>query len=444
MRKINLFILIVLLIPFGWVKGQTAMPDSSAVVFININVWDGLQDSLLKNAQVVVVGNRIYQVGSGVTLPAGAKIIDGKGGTLMPGLSDAHVHLMFNMPMDQLYNSAPLAYVAARAVKGAANFLHQGFTTVRDMGGPVGGIKRAIDEGVIEGPRIYPSQALVSQTSGHGDMRNPNEVDSRLAGNIAPAFAWEGWSYLADGRPEVLNAVRENLRHGASQIKMMAGGGISTDYDPLHTVQFTEDELRAGVEAASDWGTYVAVHVYNPEGIMRALNAGVKTIEHGHLINDTAMILLRDKGAFLIPQSYWVLEDASMSNNPGKFREAQAGAAHEMELAKKYGVKLGFGTDVFGHLGVEKDALTEFTARTKWFTPVEILKQATSGNAEIFALSGKLNPYPDGPLGVIQPGAYADLLIYDGNPLEDIQIVVDYPRHLKLIMKDGKIYKNEL
>ena len=177
---------------------------------------------------------------------------------------------------------------------------------------------------------------------------------------------------------------------------------------------------------------------------MRALNAGVKTIEHGHLINDTAMILLRDKGAFLIPQSYWVLEDASMSNNPGKFREAQAGAAHEMELAKKYGVKLGFGTDVFGHLGVEKDALTEFTARTKWFTPVEILKQATSGNAEIFALSGKLNPYPDGPLGVIQPGAYADLLIYDGNPLEDIQIVVDYPRHLKLIMKDGKIYKNEL
>lgn len=432
----------------GQIVGQdsvkTVIPDSAAIVFVNVNVWDGISDSLLMNAQVVIVGNHIKQVGSGVTLPAGTKIIDGKGGTLMPGLSDAHVHLMFNMPMDQLYNSAPITYVAARAVKSAENFLNQGFTTVRDMGGPVFGVKRAIDEGLVPGPRIYPSGALISQTCGHGDMRNPNEINPQLTGNCGSAFELLGWSYLVDGRPEVLNAVRENLRHGASQIKMMAGGGVATSYDPLHTIQFTEDELRAGVEAASDWGTYVGVHVYHPEGIMRALNAGVKTIEHGHLINDTAMVTIRDKGAYLIPQSYWVLEQPTMSNHPGKFKEVQAGAANEMELAKKYGVKLGFGTDVFGYLGVEKDALKEFVARTRWFTPVEILRQATSGNAEIFALSGKLNPYPDGTLGVIQPGAYADLLIYDGNPLQDIQVIVDYPKHLKLIMKDGKIYKNEL
>lgn len=444
MSKIGLLILIFVLCRLGMASGQMPAADSSAVVFINVNVWDGLSDSLVKNIQVVVVGNRIRQVGSGVTLPGGAKIIDGKGGTLIPGLSDAHVHLMFNRPMDQIYNALPMAYLAVGAAKSAENFLQQGFTTVRDMGGPVSGVKRAIDEGMIPGPRIYPSEALISQTCGHGDMRNPNEIDTHLSGNCASAFELLGWSYLADGRPEVLNAVRENLRHGASQIKMMAGGGIATNYDPLHTVQFTEDELKAGVEAASDWGTYVAVHVYHPEGIMRALNAGVKTIEHGHLINDTAMMMIRDKGAYLVPQSYWVLMSDSMSNHPAKFREAQEGAIHEMELAKKYGVKLGFGTDVFGYPGVEKDALKEFIARTQWFTPVEVLKQATSGNAEIFALSGRLNPYPEGPLGVIQEGAYADLLIYDGNPLEDLQLVVDYPAHLKLIMKDGKIYKNEL
>lgn len=444
MKKTGLFIFLFALCRLFMASAQTPVTDSSAVVFINVSVWDGVSDSLLNNAQVVVIGNHIHQVGSGVTLPAGAKIIDGKGCTLMPGLSDAHVHLMFNMDMNQLYNSAPMAYIAARAVKSAANFLYQGFTTVRDMGGPVSGIKRAIDEGIIPGPRIYPSEALISQTSGHGDMRNPNEISSHLMCNSAPPFELLGWSYLADGRPEVLNAVRENLRHGASQIKMMAGGGIATNYDPLHTIQFTEDELRAGVEAASDWGTYVAVHVYNPEGILRALNAGVKTIEHGHLINDTAMMMIRDKGAYLIPQSYWILRDASMSNNPDKFKEAQAGVDNEMELAKKYGVKLGFGTDVFGSLGVEKDALSEFTARTKWYTPAEILKQATSGNAEIFALSGKLNPYPERNLGVIKEGAYADLLLYDGNPLQDIQIIVNYPEHLKLVMKDGKIYKNEL
>lgn len=444
MKKIGLFIVLLMLCRWGTASAQATESDSSAVVFINVNVWDGLSDSLLRNAQIVVIGNHIHQVGSGVTLPGGAKIIDGKGCTVIPGLSDAHVHLMFNMPMDKLYNSAPVAYVAARAVKSAENFLKEGFTTVRDMGGPVGGIKKAIDEGIIPGPRIYPSEAIISQTSGHGDMRNPNEINSHLLCNCAPPFELLGWSYLADGRPEVLNAVRENLRHGASQIKMMAGGGIATNYDPLHTVQFTEDELKAGVEAASDWGTYVGVHVYNPEGIMRALNAGVKTIEHGHLANDTAMMMIRDKGAYLVPQSYWILKDASMSNHPDKFKEAQAGAEHEMELAKKYGVKLGFGTDVFGYLGVEKDALSEFTARTKWYTPVEILKQATSGNAEIFALSGQLNPYPGGALGVIKEGAYADLLLYDKNPLEDIQVIVDYPAHLKLIMKDGKVYKNEL
>lgn len=422
---------------------QTAA-DTTVIMITNVNVWDGLSDSLQENCQVLVVGNHISRVASNIIPPAGALIIDGKGNTLIPGLSDAHLHLMFNVPMDQAYNNAHWAYVAARAAKAAENFLMEGFTTIRDMGGPVFGIKQAIDEGCIPGPRIYPSGALISQTSGHGDMRNANDMNPHWAGNNANLFQLQGWSYLADGQDEVLNAVRENLRHGATQIKMMAGGGIATDFDPLHTVQFTPEELEAGVKAAADWGTYVGVHVYNAEGIMRALEAGVKSIEHGHLINDTAMQMLKAKEAFLVPQSYWVYVNPQQSMNAVKFREAQEGAAREMELAKKYGVKLAFGTDVFGALGIEPDALKEFTARVKWYTPVEVLKQATSQNAELFALSGKLNPYPDGLLGVVKEGAYADLLIYEGNPLENIGVIVDFENNLKFIMKDGKIYKNEL
>lgn len=435
MRKICLFIFAFMLFRAVTVMGQTTIPDTNAVVFINVNVWDGTRDSLLRNAQVVIIGNHIHQVGSGVTLPSGAKIIDGKGGTLMPGLSDVHVRLMYNMPVDKLYDS-PMPYVAARAVMSAGNFLQGGFTTVRDMGGPVFGIKEAIDEGICPGPRIYPAGAVISQTSGYRDMHNFSDY--------APPFELLGWSYLADGSPEVLNAVRENLRHGASQIKMGTGGNVYTGNDPLNMVQFTEDELKVAVQAASDWGSYVGVYACHPEGIMRALNAGAKTIEYGHMVNDTAMIMIRDKGAYLIPQCYCVFRDPSGTADPEKFKQAQAGTAQEMELAKKYGVKVGFASDVSGNPGGEKEALSEFTARTKWYTPLEVLRQATSGNAEILALSGRLNPYPDRALGVIKEGAYADLLIYDGNPLEDIQVVVDYPKHLKLIMKNGKIYKNEL
>lgn len=444
MNKIGLLILVFAFCRTDLASGQTTATDTSAIVITNVNVWDGIRDSVVRNAQVVIVGNRIREVGSGVNLPNGARVIDGKGCTMIPGLSDAHVHLMLNMPSDRSYHSVPMTYVAVRGGRSAGNFLRQGFTTVRDMGGPVEGVKEAIDEGIIPGPRIYPSGAMISQTSGHADLHNLNELNSHVLYNRDPSVELLGWSYLADGRPEVLSVVRENLRHGASQIQMMSGGGMAASHDPAHSVQFTTDELLAGVEAASDWGTYVAVHAYTPEAIMRSVNAGVKTIEHGHLINDTAMMLIRDKGAYLVPQCYWIYRDGSGITDPVKFRAAQQGIAREMELAKKYGVKLGFGTDVCGELGVEKEAMNEFKARALWFTPLDILRQATSGNAEIFALSGKQNPYPDGPIGVIREGAYADLLLYDSNPLENLQIVIDYPLHLKFIMKDGKIYKNEL
>lgn len=419
-------------------------PDSITAI-TNVKVWDGHADKAVENCTVVVRGNLVSEVGPDVKVPAGAMVIDGKGGTLIPGLSDAHLHLMFNAPMNRMYNDYHWAYAAARAVKMAENFLMLGFTTIRDMGGPVFGIKNAIDEGLFPGPRIYPSGALVSQTSGHGDMRNPNEMDRHIRSNVGAPYELLGWSYLVDGVPSVLNGVRDNLRHGSSQIKMMAGGGIATRYDPLESLQFTEEELRAGVKAATDWGTYVGVHVYTAEGIERALRAGAKTIEHGQLADEKAIKMIADSGAWLVPQSYWTMMDANTySNHPAKFRQAQEGAVREMELAKKYNVKLGYGTDTFGELGIEPQALLEFKSRARWYTPVEILRQATSNNAEIFAMSGLVNPYTEGKLGVIEPGAYADLLVYNENPLEDILVVTRPEETLVLLMKDGKLYKNLL
>ena len=420
-------------------------PRPRAVLIRDVAVWDGESEQALPHQDVLIRGRFIEAVGPNLAPAdaADAERIDGGAPTLIPGLSDAHRHLMLNLPPAEFLN-APWAYPTARAVRAAEDTLLMGFTTVRDMGGPVMGLKRAIDEGIVPGPRIYPSGAMISQTSGHGDLRPRSELDHHLTGGSADIFQLTGWSFIVNGRAEVLRAVRENLRQGVAQIKMMAGGGITSPNDPLNTVQFTEDELRAGVEAATDWGTYVAVHAYTPESIMRSLAAGARSVEHGQLADATAMRAIKEHDAFLVPQAYWVYRDPYTARHPDKFLEVQRGTQHEMDLAKEYDVTVAFGTDVFGSLGIESAALQEFTARARWYAPVDILRQATSINGRLFALSGALNPYPDGPLGVIRPGAYADLLIYDGNPLEDIAVLTRPEETLKLVMKDGVIYKNEL
>ena len=262
-----------------------------------------------------------------------------------------------------------------------------------------------------------------------------------------------GWEFVVDGVPEVLKASRENLRKGATQLKVMAGGGIDSQFDPIHSIQFTSEELEAAVRAAADWDTYVAIHIYNAKGALRALDAGVKCLDHGHLINEDVVKLIKEKDAWLVPQTFWLTAppdfwapgmDAIPHKLNEKIKPVLQGTIKAMDLAKKYDINIGFGSDAYGSLGFEELALTEFTARTRWFTPHEILKQATSENARLLSLSGQSNPYTEGQLGVIKKGAYADLLIYDGNPLEDINVIVDYKKNLKLIIKDGEIYKNEL
>ena len=421
----------------------------SSTLIKNVNIWDGTSDRLTYNQDVLIEGNLIKNIGKNLTAGESTTIIDGKGKTLIPGLSDAHVHLMMTLGIHDLRNNANVFYTAIRGAKAAENFLMLGFTTVRDLGGPVFGVKQAIDEGLIPGPRIYPSGAFISQTSGHGDLRNPNDPHPHWSDAALHPMDAQGWSFVVDGVAEVLKASRENLKRGATQLKVMAGGGIGSDFDPIHSVQFTPDELKAAVQAANDWDTYVTVHIYNADGIKRALNAGVRCIDHGHLIDEEAMQLLKEKDAWLVPQSYWTMRsEEELAKLPTKratkTRLVLQGAIHEMELAKKYDVNVAYGTDAFGALGGESKALLEFTSRTRWYSPLEVLKQATSENAKLFALSGKINPYTEGKLGVITIGAYADLLIYDGNPIEDIGIVTHPDQYLLFIMKDGKVYKNLL
>lgn len=425
----------------------------TTILIKNVNLWDGTSNSLSTNFSVLIEDNLIKKVAKSISEPNGVVVLDGDGKTLIPGLSDAHVHLSATMSGSEARNDAHWMYTSIRTAKAAENFLMLGFTTVRDLGGPVFGVKRAVDEGLIPGPRIYPSGAYISQTSGHGDFRNANEPSVLLSGGQMHASDALGWSFVVDGVTEVLKAARENLRQGASQLKVMAGGGIASDFDPIHSVQFTAEELEAAVQAAADWDTYVAVHIYESKGAIRALNAGVKCLDHGHLINEETVKLIKEKDAWLVPQAFWTETPASFWV-PGKDTIPEAlykkikpvleGTDTVFKLAKKYDINVGFGSDAYGDLGYEAYALTEFTTRATWYSPLEILKQATSENARLFNLSGKINPYREGKLGVIEAGAYADLLIYDGNPLNDIEVVAHPEKNLKLIMKDGKIYKNEL
>jgi imidazolonepropionase-like amidohydrolase len=436
----------VALVLAGQVSTNAADPGvPSTIVIKNAKVFDGTSDKLAEGQTVVVSGNKIDKIGKNIATPAGAAVFDAGGRVLMPGLIDAHVHLSIVLPPAKLLATDP-GYVAALMQKGAERMLMRGFTTVRDMAGPVFGLKQAIDEGIAVGPRIYPSGAAISQTAGHGDFRSPVELNKNFGGSSVYPSETRGFSFVVDGKPQVLAAVRENLRQGATQIKVMAGGGVASLYDPLDVSQFTAEELKAAVDAADDWGTYVSVHIYNPVGIRRALEAGVKSIEHGHLIDEPTMKLLAEKHAFLSTQVFTFTTEPPGLNDVQRKRIVQArdGTDLMMRLARMYKVKVAFGTDLISDLKFQDQENREFTARLKWFTPLEILKQATSGNAELLALSGKRNPYPAGKLGVIEEGAFADLVLVDGNPLENLKLLEDPDKNLLLIMKDGRIVKNRL
>jgi imidazolonepropionase-like amidohydrolase len=421
--------------------------DGAVTLINNVRVFDGKGASLSEPTNVLVRGNLIERI-SRTPIPvdrsATTTILDGGGRTLMPGLIDVHWHAMLVRPTP-LQSMGDVGYNNLIAGDEATDTLMRGFTTVRDVGGPVFGLKRAIDEGTVKGPRIYPSDAVITVTSGHGDFRSPADLP-RTLGSAQSRMEQVGGSMVADSPDEVRIRVREQLMQGASQIKLTAGGGVSSPNSPIDVTTFTVAELRAAVEAAQNWGTYVTAHAFTPNAIQQAIAAGVICIEHGFLMDDATAKLIADKGIWLSLQP---LPEELRQGFPvgsverGKADEVWPGIGKAYEFAKKYKIKTAWGTDVLFSRALAQRQGAILASLVRWYTPAEALVMATGTNAELLALSGKRNPYP-GKLGVVEQGALADLLLVDGNPLEDISLIADPAKNFRIIMKDGRIYKNTL
>ncbi|AQQ69297.1 hypothetical protein Mag101_00745 [Microbulbifer agarilyticus] len=422
--------------------------DKPAPILIRgASVFDGVSNKLV-DAEVLIEEGMISGMGQGLAVPQGATVIDAEGRTLIPGLTDAHTHIMCNDTFEKLIYSAPHEYAGVMAAESARRMLLRGFTTIRDVGGPAFGLKSAIDAGVIAGPRILPSGYFLSQTAGHGDFEpRLYYLSPHFTGQLDPAYL-RGWTIIADGVPEVRKAAREALRYGATQLKIMGSGSITGAHDPLDATEYTLEELTAIVEEARHWGTYATIHAYTDESIQNAIKAGVRSIEHGLFASEKSMQLMKKNDIFFSTQflSFTIGAEKAGMTGPAipKYEEAQAGATAGYERAKKIGLKMAFGTDILGSIDLGPYQSLEFTARAAYYTPLEILQQATSLNAELFARSGKRHPYTAGPLGVVKPGAYADLLLVNGNPLEDISLLAKPDENLALIMKGGRIFKNTL
>lgn len=414
----------------------------------NISIFNGIDNKIIK-ANILVEGQLIKKIDSAEikfnSKSTEVTIIDGTGKYLIPGLIDAHAHLLLeSMPLSLLLTS-DLGYINLFAASFAEKQLLRGFTTVRDMGGSSFSLAKAINTGLIKGPRIFPSGAAISQTGGHGDFDLPTDVPKNGDNSYLNKT---GMTAIADGPDQVLVRTREQLRQGATQIKLMAGGGIVSMYDPIDVSQYSEAEIKAAVSAAENWGTYVTVHAYLPKSIRTAIAAGVRCIEHGQLIDEETAKLMSEKDIWWCIQPFMDDEDATSfpvgSQNWKKQMEIIKGTDNAYRLAKKYKIKTAFGIDCLFDSVSAKNQGKILCKLQNWFSPFEILKMATHDNAELLRMCNKRNPYQLGNIGEITEGAYADLIIVEGNPIQNIRLIEDPEKNFMLIMKDGIIYKNKL
>lgn len=414
-----------------------------AILFTDVRIFEADEARLGAASDVLVRDGRIAAISpAGAAADHDGRVIVGEGRVLMPGLIDVHVHLTFGSlaKKDLFDKDLTPERVMALSGKQAEAMLLRGFTSVRDVGGPIFDLKAAIDRGRIPGPKIWPAGAVISQTSGHGDFRTPAERSRRFFGMPSRAELL-GATFIADGRDEVLTAVRENLRSGAALIKLMAGGGTSSAYDPIDVTQYTFDEMKAAVEAAEDWGTYVTVHAYTARAVERAADAGVKCIEHGQLLERPTLRKLKRKDVWLSMQ---VLMDSSEAMDPERIEKRRGIIENQpkvWEAAAKMKLKVAWGTDFLfepEQMPFQNEYLTKVG---QWYSPAEVLRMATARNADLLALSGLRSPY-GAEVGRIKVGAAADLLLVKGNPLEDLSIIADPEANFLVIMQDGKVVKN--
>jgi imidazolonepropionase-like amidohydrolase len=401
----------------------------------NASVLDPERGELAEGQSVAISGNRIADVGRGLTGPDDAVVLDVAGQTVMPGLIDAHTHpAVVDMDVFAMAEWPP-SYVAARAGRALEGMLARGFTTIRDVGGGDFGLARAVEDGYFTGPRIRFGGKQLSQTGGAGDWRAPSRrvYDDNY---YSPAIG-----VICDGVPEVRRAVREEVRRGAHHIKVYLSGAVDSPSDRVDSTQFSLEELRAIVEEAAAANIYVAGHAYTSRAINRGLECGVRSIEHGNLMDSSSIPLFKQYDAFYVPTivTYHTLAAKSRAgllpaDIAAKLQQVIDGAIGALEMAHAAGIPIVYGTDLFADMHDQQ--LQEFVIRAEVQPPADLIRSATTTAAQLLRLVGDV--------GVVAPGALADLLVVDGNPLEDIRVLTTPQRSLKLIMKDGQVYKNEL
>jgi imidazolonepropionase-like amidohydrolase len=410
----------------------------SQFLFRNFNVLDPRWDEPRGGYEVLVEGDTIKQVSSRPIKAKNAQVIDGGKRTLMPGLIDCHVHVFLTEVNIRHLENVPLTLLTAKSAELMRGMIDRGFTTVRDTGGADWGIKTAVDSGLIPGPRLFISAKAIGPTGGHSDSRRRTDYQQASCG-CCNAMVYV--MAVADGADEVRRCVREQMRQGADQIKIMCSGGVASPYDPLDSLQFSEAEIAAATDEAKAFGRYVLAHAYTPEAITRAMNNGVRTIEHGNLIDEKAARLIKSKRGYMIANlvTYFSMKEraAQFGMTPEMLAKNDIvleGALRSLEICKKAGVKVGYGTDLLGALQVDQSL--EFIHRAKVLKPIEIIRQATTVGAEILRMDGKL--------GTIKEGAFADLIAVDGNPVKKLELFLDQGKHLPMIMKAGQFHKNAL
>ncbi len=409
----------------------------TSVVFRNLRLLDPRFDEARGGYEVLVEGDTIREVSDRPIKASAARIVDCGGRTLMPGLIDCHVHVyLVELGLHRL-ESMPLTLMTAKASKLMREMLDRGFTTVRDTGGADWGIKEAVETGVLAGPRLFISGRPISMTGGHGDSRRRTAGDEPCKCCNALSFTLE----IADGADGVRKAVREQMRQGADQIKIFVSGGVASPWDPLDSLQYSAAEIAAAVEEAHSFGRYVLAHAYTPEAITRAVKNGVRTIEHGNLIDDKSARLMAERKSLMVANlvAYYAMKERGRqfgmsADQLAKNEIVIDGGLKSLEICKRAGVPVAYGSDLLGQLQVDQSR--EFLFRAEVLSPIEIIRQATLVGADVVRQTGKL--------GVIEPGAYADLIVIDGDPLKDLGLFQDQGAHIPAIMKAGAFHKNRL
>lgn len=404
----------------------------NTVIFRNATVLDVVTATLLADHNVLVIGDRIAEISSQEIMSASARVIDCAGRVLMPGLCDAHVHVTAATADFAALERWSPSYVAAHAGRIMNSMLHRGFTTVRDGGGADHGLARALEERLFIGPRLLHCGKAISQTGGHADMRLPSEHHL----DQCPCCA--GLGRICDGVAEMRRACRDTVRTGATHIKLMVSGGVSSPTDRISSTQFARDELAAAVEEAAAAEIYCMAHAYTPRAIQRAVLAGVRSIEHGNLLDQETASLMRQHGVFLVPTlvTYEALAREGVEAGlpvamKGKLNEVLQKGLEALQVAIDAGVSIAFGTDLLG--AMHRHQLREFSIRSEVQLPIDVIRSATINAARLFQMEGQI--------GVVSQGAFADLLVVDGNPLEDLALLQTPERSLRVIMRQGEIIR---